>query len=87
MSTLRVSLGQIRDLVAELRRAGYVVEELINLYHDGWRVRYKGHWMQILWNKNNKQYTVDKRLDELLVCYLRAGCAIPRNQEEALVNV
>lgn len=38
----------------------------LGLKSNGIQVRYGGHWMAILWNKNNKSYTVDKRLEKLL---------------------
>jgi hypothetical protein len=32
---------------------------------SGIQVRYQKHWMAVVWNKNNKSYTVDSRLNKL----------------------
>lgn len=54
------------------KETGHETKEHSNPFTRGYMVRHKGHWMAILYNKNWKRYTADKRLS-LIVQSFAAG--------------
>lgn len=49
-----------------LTKQGILWREHPGLQSKGYQVQHGGHWMALLWNKNFKRYTADRRLSLLV---------------------
>jgi hypothetical protein len=62
-----------RDVQAFLvfcHKNGYVTRPHSNPWIDAHQIKFKGHWMGIVFNKTYKRYTVDKRLSLVVQSFL-----------------
>lgn len=48
---------------------GYAWRDHPDPWKEAYQVRFDGQWMSILWNKNFKRYTVDRRLDAIVKAF------------------
>jgi hypothetical protein len=57
-----IASDDIRPFLAWLTTQGIEWREHPGLMSNGYQVRHDGHWMGLLWNKNWRRYTADRRL-------------------------
>lgn len=57
-----ITAQELSKFEAYLNSKGLTTREHVSWKHNGIQVHYEGHWMAVVWNKNNQRYTVDRRL-------------------------
>jgi hypothetical protein len=64
--TVSIPTSDVGAFVAYLEAAGVPTRVHSSLVHNGYQAQWDGHWMAIVWNKNNRHYAVDKRMIDLV---------------------
>lgn len=57
---------------------GHETREHPGLYSNGYQVQHQGHWMGLLWNKNWRRYTADRRLSLLVQTFAASKAGLNR---------
>lgn len=67
-----IATGDAEAFKAFLAQEGYAVREHPDLWREGFQVRHAGHWMSLLYNKNTRRYTADRRLSLIVQSFATA---------------
>lgn len=76
-----VSSDDRKAFLAFCEANGHQTREHPDPFRHAWQIRHQGHWMGLLWNKNTRRYTADRRLTLIVQSFAatRPKAATPAN--------